>query len=966
MPLQHPLSARFADLPLILCGPFVRRVEPEIASVWVAIKEKRDIILELYTGYCVPSGSAFAEKQVAFASAKTPTIQIGEHLHIALVTINTNGLLTPGSIYSYNLLFFNGASETENLISLGLLNEPELLGFRKGQLPSFLTAPEKLEDLRIAHGSCRKPHGKGRDGLAILATVMSPDFTEPDRLHDPKSRPHYLFHTGDQIYADDCNDYMIQQYTDAGNFLLQRVEELPFPKIPEQDFTLQVDKDENYVWIEATSLAFPPGRRATNYYSGFTGDEGNHLFSFAEFCAAYIFQWSDVLWREKFTDPATQQPGFRLIDLPSGDTLFKDRINDHKSTRTYLRGLVKKGEEQEDETAIVPANWDALTADQRGVALDPSPTDPIIQAALKTYVTDREQPTPNDAPRQKERVQEFRLGLKAVRRAMANTPSIMCFDDHDITDDWYLTGGWTKTVLGNRLGETIVRNGLLAFALFQAWGNDPKAWADTTPNSDARSKLLAAIPNLVKAFKPLAPGSDIISTAMPADYADLAKNFHNALGFADFDKPPITWHCSLKIGPTKAFVLDTRTRRDFSEGLDFPPNLIRKTALAEQLPDNAMPFGTELAFIVSGAPVLGLSVMESITQPFASRIAEIKSGMKKDFDVKRRRPINKNRRGVGETGREAMDVEHWSINEAGFEAFLKRCAAFKKVIFLAGDVHYGITSEMDYWVKGEPEAARFVQMVSSSLKNIKPEGQLMGLLPAAFVENVLTGGLNKEFATVTSIGWDKEEDVKKLKLRVRTAAEPETFEDAAAGEVPLRYAYALSKKSASLSLRDWPLKEFTLQDPAAAPKILPRIVFKKDIPAPSFRWNMKVLADERTDAERFSVLSAAFPNLLQDLPKNDNNGDAYKDGLQKILLRSAFLSRNHMNRLINWYSHSAIIHFEKKQEEYFALHSMFFVPQLPSPDDRKAGTMEFPYMRYRASLNKKTAAEQPSFPLEGA
>ncbi len=964
MPILQPLSERFADLPLILCGPFVRRVEPEIISVWVALKEKRDIVLEVYTGYCTPSNASFPEKQVAFASARTPTLQIGKNLHIAVVHIDTNGMLTPGSIYSYNLLFFTGANETENLISLGLLDEPELLGFKKGQLPSVLTAPEKLEDLRIAHGSCRKPHGKGRDGLAILSTVMSPDFIEPDRIHDPRSRPHCLFHTGDQIYADDCNDFMIQHYTDAGNFLLERVEELPFPKLPDQDYSLQVDKDENYVWIEATAAAFAPGRRATNFYSGLTGDEGNHLFSLAEFCAAYIFQWSDVLWLEKFLNPATQKNEFRLINLPSAANLFKDRVNDTKETRTYLQGLVKKGEEGEG-TAEVPANWDTLTNDQRAFALTPAPTDPILIASMNRYVTGRERATPDDAPRQKERVAEFRNGLKAVRRVMANTPSIMCFDDHDITDDWYLTGGWTKRVLANRLGETIVRNGLLAFALFQAWGNDPKAWADTTPNNNARNKLLTDIPLLVAAFKPLTTGSDIVSTSMPAGYKPLIANFHYALGFADFDKPPVKWHCSLKIGPTKAFVLDTRTRRDFADGLDFPPNLLRKSALTEQLPGNAMPFGTELAFIISGAPVLGLAVMESITQPFASRIAEVKASMNDHFDVKRRRRINTSARGVGNTGSEAMDVEHWSIHEAGFQALLKRCATFKKVIFLAGDVHYGITSEMDYWVKGEPEAARFVQMVSSSLKNIKPEGQLMGLLPAAFVENVLTGGLNHDFANVSSIGWEKEEDVKKLKLRVRTSTDPDVFDDARPGQFPLRYAYALSKKSVSIQLRDWPLKEFK-PDPATPGKILPGIVFKKDIPAPSFRWSMKILPDERADTERFNSLSAAFPNLIADIPKNDNSSDAYKDGLQKILQRSSFLSRNHMNRFINWYSHIAIIHFEKKQDEFFALHSMFFVPQLPAPDNLKTGTMEFPYLRYRASLNKKPVAAQPAFPLEGS
>src|SRR5689334_1153364 len=105
MPISEKLSARFGDVPLIICGPIVRRVEPEIVSVWVALKEPREIELELYTGYCVPSTPDFPEKVVAFKSEKKPCLRIGENLHIAVAVIESAGLFTPGQIYSYNLIF---------------------------------------------------------------------------------------------------------------------------------------------------------------------------------------------------------------------------------------------------------------------------------------------------------------------------------------------------------------------------------------------------------------------------------------------------------------------------------------------------------------------------------------------------------------------------------------------------------------------------------------------------------------------------------------------------------------------------------------------------------------------------------------------------------------------------------------------------------------------------------------------
>ena len=102
MPLRHPLASRFAQLPLILCGPLVRRLEPELVSVWVALKESREIVLEVYTGYCTPSSDKFPEKEVAFKSVRTKSIEIGKNLHLALVTIQ-NLPAVPPDVYLFVL-----------------------------------------------------------------------------------------------------------------------------------------------------------------------------------------------------------------------------------------------------------------------------------------------------------------------------------------------------------------------------------------------------------------------------------------------------------------------------------------------------------------------------------------------------------------------------------------------------------------------------------------------------------------------------------------------------------------------------------------------------------------------------------------------------------------------------------------------------------------------------------------------
>ncbi|MGC3946457.1 MAG: hypothetical protein QM762_18365 [Chryseolinea sp.] len=851
MPISEKLSARFGEVPLIICGPIVRRVEPEIVSVWVALKEARNIELELYTGYCVPSAPDFPEKVVAFKSESKPCFTVGKNLHIAVAVIESAGLFTPGQIYSYNLIFHdteaNPPEETpQSLISLkqkddagvlkGLLEEPHRLGFKVGQLPSFIVPPVKLDQTRIAHGSCRKPHGSGRDALAIMAKIIEPDFIESDRQLIPVARPHYFFHTGDQIYADDCSDFLIQHYTDVGNFLLQKTEQVPFPADPTKSFLAQGTADSDFIWMQVTSDALPPLRRATNFYSGFTGDEGNHLFSFAEFCAAYLFQWCDALWPK---------------ELPTIDQLFLDRFQVETSDETlpYLKYEVVEGDKDEDDkevkTPTLPKNWYSLDVSGKKVAIH---DDPIAKASKENYRNRRERKALTDEPHQRELVEDFRKDLKAVRRVLANMANIMSFDDHDITDDWYMNGGWAKQALGTRLGETIIRNGLMAYALFQAWGNDPKGWDATTTEKYDRKKLLKMIQDQVKGFGTFDASEKLTSTTRKLIGEDLTKAFNEALGFANFEKPFIPWNCILRISEAKVYVLDTRTRRDFSKGLNFPPNLIGKKALEEMIPQPVIAeSGIELSIVISGAPVLGLAAIESIGQPIIPRVLDfihMADPVKSEFNIKRRIGVH--------TGDHSLDVEHWSLHNEGFEAMLKRCAALKTVLFLAGDVHYGITSEMDYWVKGEPQAARFVQMVSSSLKNIKPSGALMGILPSGIAESALSGGLNREFINLTAIGWEKEDDIKKVKLRAQKS--PGQFIDARPSHYPLRIGKALGNKPVLLTLRDWPLIEF--EQANAPPLVLNRVVFKKDTPDPSFLWRMNVLRDDRQDAERFASLSA--------------------------------------------------------------------------------------------------------------
>src|SRR5262249_22032482 len=95
----------------------------------------------------------------------------------------------------------------------------------------------------------------------------------------------------------------------------------------------------------------------------------------------------------------------------------------------------------------------------------------------------------------------FESGLAKVRRVLANVPTYMILDDHEVTDDWNLNLMWYDRVYGTSLGTMTIRNALVAYALFQDWGNDPLKYETL----GVRRQLLDRISGLFPAGEPKGP-----------------------------------------------------------------------------------------------------------------------------------------------------------------------------------------------------------------------------------------------------------------------------------------------------------------------------------------------------------------------------------------------------------------------------------------------------------------------------
>lgn len=722
-------------LPRILAGPILRRVQTDSVSVWVATSEPGRVQVRLYRGPTDGSDSARAH----FSQGLKTSVQVGPQLFVNTVTVDLDGpdVLTSGQTYSYDVLLSPQPNQFESLHDLGLLTAGERsghehlpLGYVPNALPSFSLPPGNLEDLKVLHASCRKLHGPGRDALAFADDLINDNHTEPNH------RPHLLVLTGDQIYADDVALPFLGSITQLG-------EEL-FTGKPE---SLRVSKDPE-TWLEANLANFPPGFRQllVEHCAKFTSsDASSHIMSLAEYAALYLLSWNIELWPSKpdelplFGDVLLDLPGTPAVDGPAAAFLFS-AIKGEASTgvaRKYWQHFFELGLAADGETAKLlevmkhlKPSW--LEPDNVQKKLDANENPDLTETLQWATALFSDEANPeNDerkhicdfyselcstfgdlqahAKEQRDHLLETYRTLPKIRRVLANVPTYMIWDDHDVTDDWNLTQHWITSVNNSACGSAIVRNAMTAYALFQDWGNQP----DTYDMDGQKKPLLDAIEALYADAAspdrwPVAAGADALQALYDQE-----------------DDEALQWHYGFDGVDFKVLVLNTRTERSFDSRFA-APNLIPLIAgggpLGRQIPPTPQAGPGGVLLVVSPVPVLGLPVIEQLAQTVGTRLI--------DF-------------GLVVSGRDRsastiLDAEAWALHRVGFEDLLARLAANRRIVFLSGDVHYGAAGQLTYWRAGDDQLTRFAQFTASPAKNAWPEPIVMGVDAFAFAQRVLT------------------------------------------------------------------------------------------------------------------------------------------------------------------------------------------------------------------------------------
>lgn len=984
------MNINVSALPLVLCGPILRRVQSHSVTVFIALKEQRWVQLVLYSG---PSNAANNPTPInwhpGFQYPLQPTVRLGEHLYVAVVTLTlpltANGQsiagLVPGDTYAYNLFFYNnstGQGQSTSLadpaLELVTASNDHPLGYAPGFLPSFSIAPEDFNQLNILHGSCRKPHGQGKDMLTVVDQMIEARRTNPD------TRPHLLVLSGDQIYADDVSPTLLKVLHDTGNALLgwtetfpgtgystQAVEDLITGIEDAADETIQnmtqtaLEGLNNALSSAISNMEFSENaiknfamRRLVQWQLSSYLDEVEELLdeidgpvttahqdslkAIAREVRRWLAQnreiWEDIRSDQHWgrsavakdlgnnaanlsglkNDLGGMRTALNTLTSDHQDTLGQilNQLNAHLDlsdqanqgykghtvrghieyfasrvarlpqppnlTRAALRSIVEEMDawlvmnlpESSNDTDVFtyvasriapPQRADELkefaelTSDEMAAHLmflaefymmylftwsdAPWPRDadgnialpPFYEAVPNYGLTGAL--GPSGLQEDHEGMLQFASDLPRVRRALANVPVLMIFDDHEVSDDWNLNLDWVVKVNNSVMGPQFLRNALAACAVFQDWGNQPDDYlianpsplgrqlldqliypggntpppiADHTGNGPAQfSSIIGVGPEVATELSNLNPNSSQLLNLV--DFVDEAPNDRAFAVVAPAGRKRWDWEYMPR--PTSLFkviALDTRNHRAYptvqwaarikvplssspnpqTGGYVGPAVLIQPDELQRQLA--ARLSSQALNLVISPAPVFGLPLVEEVFQ----------------------------RASVLSSGPEVADYEAWIGNPDGlrrvFDALTGSSPGGPRVVLISGDVHYAYSNSLAFNGPG----SSIIQLCSSSLKNETAMTRGLGYLGrGSYLRNLFSFETGFNSTNMLALWNELKGSVENLAESIREAyedlGEVETWLGETASFLPISNLGAFT--SYFLALKDSYLFNFDLLMP---------------------------------------------------------------------------------------------------------------------------------------------------------
>lgn len=568
---------------MVLAGPMLRQCTPTRMVCWMVVREPVRLRIQVR-----PDMGALREQVLAPGEPGYRLLSAGTHLHYVLIDLQFDPCLPTDAWIGYTVAL-QALADTDGPWLDWTQWAPELC--YPGQSSPGFVLPSRVHSL--LHGSCRKPHHAGADGLVeadrLLKRLLAQEAPNDGPLSvpdAPDALPHWpsaLVLTGDQVYADDVAGPMLHA-------IHQVIARLGLPDEP-------LAGGDMFGLDSAQALYRHPAgfyrretllpRRARNaalievLFGGvekpvFTTDSAhNHLITLGEVLAMYLLVWSPALWP--------------LINLDP------------------------------------PAGLDAASA------------------AL--YQTERAA------------LEDFVVGLPAVRRLFAHLPTAMIFDDHDITDDWNLSREWEEVAYGHPFSRRVIGNALVGYLINQGWGNAPDAF-----------------------------GAELMEQVQAGFHAP-GHEAHGGLidGLLNFGR----WHYTWPTQPPLV-VIDSRTHRWRSESAARKPSGLMDWEALTDLQQALK--GLPAVLLVSSAPIFGVKLIEAIQRVFTWL----------------GHPL-------------MVDAENWMAHPGAGHAMLnvfRHPKTPQHFVVLSGDVHYSFVYDVE--LRGQVRGPDIWQICSSGLRNDFP------------------------------------------------------------------------------------------------------------------------------------------------------------------------------------------------------------------------------------------------------
>jgi hypothetical protein len=263
-----------------------------------------------------------------------------------------------------------------------------------------------------------------------------------------------------------------------------------------------------------------------------------------------------------------------------------------------------------------------------------------------------------------------------IRWLLSSVPSAMIFDDHDVHDDWNTSEAWVRKMRSKPWWEERIVGAFMSYWIYQHLGN-------LSPQELEEDDLLRRV----------------------REAKDATRTLREFAHKADREVAGTRWSFHRDFGNVRLIMMDSRAGRVLDEDKRSMLDPEEWAWIEEKATGDFdhLLFGTSLPVLLSP----GLHHLEAWNEAVCGGA------------------WGRHAARLGESIRQALDLEHWSAFHASFTGLAKLLRAIgagerseghppSSMVLLSGDVHHGYLAEMD--LGGGVQSAVY-QAVCSPLRN---------------------------------------------------------------------------------------------------------------------------------------------------------------------------------------------------------------------------------------------------------